>query len=74
MPKTPVLSPQKVIKILETRGFVLVRSRGSHHLYRHPETGRRVIVPVHAKDLPTGTLLEILRQAGIKKEDLEDVK
>jgi predicted RNA binding protein YcfA (HicA-like mRNA interferase family) len=33
-----------------------------------------VIVPVHAKDLPTGTLLEILRQAGIKKEDLEDVK
>ncbi|WP_298669530.1 type II toxin-antitoxin system HicA family toxin [uncultured Methanofollis sp.] len=74
MPKTPVLSPQKVIKILETRGFVLVRSRGSHHLYRHPETGRRVIVPFHAKDLPTGTLLEILRQAGIKKEDLDDPK
>ncbi|QYZ79209.1 type II toxin-antitoxin system HicA family toxin [Methanofollis formosanus] len=73
MPKIPVLSPQKVIKILERKGFVLVRTRGSHHLYRHPETGRRVTVPAHAKDLPTGTLLEILRQAGIKREELKDL-
>jgi len=74
MPESPVLSPQKVIKILEAKRFVLVRTRGSHHLYRHPETGRRVTVPVHAPDLPAGTLLEILRQAGIEREELEDLK
>ncbi|WP_245320939.1 type II toxin-antitoxin system HicA family toxin [Methanofollis sp. W23] len=51
----------------------MVRTRVSHHLYRHPETGRRVTVPDQAKDPPTGTLLEILRQAGIKREDLEDL-
>jgi predicted RNA binding protein YcfA (HicA-like mRNA interferase family) len=28
---------------------------------------------MHKKDLPKGTLLEILKQAGISKEELEDI-
>jgi predicted RNA binding protein YcfA (HicA-like mRNA interferase family) len=32
MPKLPALTPQKVIKILEKRGFVLDRAKGSHLL------------------------------------------
>jgi predicted RNA binding protein YcfA (HicA-like mRNA interferase family) len=31
---------------------------------------RRVVVPLHKKDLPKGTLLEILKQASINKEEL----
>lgn len=30
MPKTSSLTPQKVIKLLESRGFVLDGSKGSH--------------------------------------------
>ena len=71
MPKLPTLTPKKVIKILESRGFVLDRVKGSHHIYYNPKTEKRVVVPVHKKDLPKGTLLEILRQAGISKEDIE---
>ena len=70
MPKTPSLTPQKVIKLLESRGFVLDRSKGSHQIFIHPETRKRVVVPFHRKDLPIGTLLEILRQAGISKDDI----
>jgi len=70
MPKTPSLTPQQVIKLLESRGFVLDRSKGSHQIFIHPETRKRVVVPFHRKDLPIGTLLEILRQAGISKDDL----
>lgn len=70
MPKLPSLTPQKVIKILEQKGFILDRVRGSHHIYYHPESKRRVVVPFHKKDLPIGTLLEILRQAGIRREEL----
>jgi predicted RNA binding protein YcfA (HicA-like mRNA interferase family) len=73
MPKLPALTPQKVVRILERRGFALSRVKGSHHLFRHPETGRRVVVPMHGRDLPIGTLLEILKQAGIEREDLEDL-
>lgn len=72
MPKFPSLTPQQVIKILEKKGFVLDRSKGSHRIYFHPETRRRVVVPFQRKDLPQGTLREILRQAGIEREELQD--
>jgi len=70
MPKTPSLTPQKIIRLLEKKGFVLDRTKGSHRIYWHPETRKRVVVPFHRKDLPLGTMLEILRQAGIGKEEL----
>jgi predicted RNA binding protein YcfA (HicA-like mRNA interferase family) len=70
MPKLPSLTPQKIIRILEKKGFTLDRTKGSHHIYYHPKTKRRVVVPFHRRDLPKGTLLEILRQAGISKEEL----
>ncbi|MGD9552029.1 MAG: type II toxin-antitoxin system HicA family toxin [Candidatus Caldatribacteriota bacterium] len=71
MPKLPSLTSKKVIKILERKGFVLDRVKGSHRIYYHPESRRRVVIPYHRKDLPQGTLREILRQAGLNKEELE---
>ncbi|HDR73586.1 MAG TPA: type II toxin-antitoxin system HicA family toxin [Methanoculleus sp.] len=73
MPKLPALDAQKVIKILEKKGFVLSRVKGSHHLFYHPEFHRRVVVPVHGRDLPIGTLREILKQAGIERDEIEDL-
>ncbi len=70
MPKLPSLTPQKIIKILERKGFVLDRVKGSHHIYYNSETKKRVIVPLHKRDLPKGTLLEILKQADISKDEL----
>jgi predicted RNA binding protein YcfA (HicA-like mRNA interferase family) len=72
MPKLPTLSPQRIIRVLKRSGFVLDRVKGSHHIYYHPETRSRVVVPLHRKDLPKGTLLEILRQAGMSKDELRD--
>ncbi|HEY9245819.1 MAG TPA: type II toxin-antitoxin system HicA family toxin [Candidatus Methanoperedens sp.] len=59
-----------MIKVLERKGFVLDRVKGSHNIYYHPEMKRRVIVPLHKRDLPKGTLIEILKQADISKEEL----
>jgi len=71
MPKLPPLTPKDVIALLKKKGFILDRTKGSHHLYINPTTGKRVVVPFHKKDLPKGTLLEILRQAGISKEEIK---
>jgi predicted RNA binding protein YcfA (HicA-like mRNA interferase family) len=71
MPKLPALTSQKIIRILEQHGFALDRVKGSHHIYYHPLTKRRAIVPLHTGDLPKGTLLEILKQAGISKDELD---
>ena len=73
MPKLPSLTPEKVIKVLKRKGFVLDRTKGSHHIYYHPETKRRVVVPLHKRDLPKGTLLEILKQAGITNKELKEL-
>jgi len=71
--KLPALTPEKVIKILKRKGFVLDRVRGSHHIYLHPDTRQRVVIPVHKKELPKGTLMEVLKQAGIKKDELDKI-
>ena len=52
MPKLPSLTPQKIIKILERKGFVLDRIKGSHHIYYHPETKKRAVIPLYKRNLP----------------------
>lgn len=71
MPKLLVLTPKKLIKMLEKIGFQLDHKTGSHFVFYHPLDKRRVIVSYHTKDLPKGTLLSIIKQAGITKEELE---
>ena len=71
MGKLPSLTPKKIIKILESLGFVLDHSTGSHQIFYHAETKRRATVPQHKKDLPKGTIMSILREAGITRGDLE---
>jgi predicted RNA binding protein YcfA (HicA-like mRNA interferase family) len=41
---------------------------GSHLVLKHSD-GRRTTVPVHSKDIPKGTLLAIIKDAKISKED-----
>jgi len=71
LPKLPSLTPKKVVKILEKDGFRLDHSSGSHMVFFHPEKRRRVVVPFHRRDIPRGTLMSILKQAGIEKEELQ---
>ncbi|MBA7505528.1 hypothetical protein ES706_04196 [subsurface metagenome] len=70
MPKLPTLNADKNIKILKEHGFILDRTKGSHHIYYNSQSKKRVVVPYHKKDLPKGTLLSILKQAGLSKDDL----
>ena len=59
------LTPKEMIKLLEANGFYKVRQKGSHAMYRNPNTNRQVTVPMHAKDLPLGLEKAIKKQAGI---------
>jgi predicted RNA binding protein YcfA (HicA-like mRNA interferase family) len=64
-------SPQHLIKLLELKGFLLKRITGSHHIFFHPELKKTIVVPVHGKkDIPNGTFLSIIKQAGITKEEI----
>jgi predicted RNA binding protein YcfA (HicA-like mRNA interferase family) len=68
-PKLPRLRAGEVTRILQRHGFLLVSQRGSHQKWRHPDTGKQVIVPYHkGKQLPLGTLRSIIEGSGISEE------
>lgn len=60
------MTPKEMMKLLEANGFICVRTNGSHHMYKNPETGKTTVVPLHAKDLKKGLEQQILKQAGLK--------
>ena len=67
----PNITPKELVKILHKNGFVISRQRGSHILMQHSiNSNTKVTIPQHSKTLKRGTLLSILRQTGLKKEDL----
>ena len=59
-------SSKDIIRKLESEGWELVSSKGSHHKYR--KIGQSLIVPHPKKDLPFGTARSIARTAGWLKE------
>ena len=68
MHKLPVLSAKGVIKVLRKFGFQVNCQTGSHiHLWNE-ERKLLVTVPNHP-ELATGTLISIMKQAKIKREE-----
>jgi predicted RNA binding protein YcfA (HicA-like mRNA interferase family) len=65
MPSLPRVSGAQTIRVLEQLGFVVVRQRGSHVVLRRGASG--CVVPNH-RELKTGTLAGVLKQAGITTE------
>jgi predicted RNA binding protein YcfA (HicA-like mRNA interferase family) len=69
MPRPPVLKPREICRILEALGFVLVRQRGSHMQYRHPD-GRGTTVPNHpGRDVSPVLLRQIIKDIGMTLDD-----
>ncbi|MBX3379560.1 MAG: type II toxin-antitoxin system HicA family toxin [Phycisphaeraceae bacterium] len=66
----PVISGRQAVAELERVGYEVVRQRGSHLRLRHPTDASRqpVTVPDH-KELKSGTLRAIIRDAGMSVEE-----
>ena len=61
---------REVTRKLRRLGFEFDRhARGSHEIWRNPESRRRTTIPNHSGDLPEGTLTAILKQAGVTPAD-----
>ena len=56
------------IKLIESDGWKLVRTRGSHRHYHHKSKPGIVTIAGHtSEDLDPKTQASILKQAGLKK-------
>ncbi len=74
MQKLPRLSGKELIKILSKIGFKPIRQKGSHIiLIKEDLSGKKsTVVPMHA-EIDKGTLLEIIRQTGLNREQFMDL-
>jgi len=61
------MTAKELVSLLESAGWSKDRQKGSHALFKHPRRNGRITVPMHAGDLPKGTLNDILKKAGLKK-------
>lgn len=71
----PALNYRKITKIAKHLGFYLARkTKGSHEIWRRDADGRHTTIPNHgSKDLDKLTLKAILRDFGIKVNDLNKI-
>jgi predicted RNA binding protein YcfA (HicA-like mRNA interferase family) len=57
-----------VLKTLETDGWVIVRTKGSHRQLKHPtKLGTVTVAGKPSVDVPIGTLKSIWKQAQIEE-------
>ena len=66
MPKLPRISGAEAVRALQRLGFEIARQRGSHIVMRRGASG--CVVPNH-REIKTGTLAGVLRQAGVSVEE-----
>lgn len=73
--RLPAVKPRQVIRALEKAGFVVSRTKGSHcRLVHRTDPTRRTTVAMHAsRDVPLGTLRDIIDQAGLTVDEFVDL-
>ncbi|MGJ0391879.1 MAG: type II toxin-antitoxin system HicA family toxin [Methylocystis sp.] len=71
--RLPSLGAKEVIRALERAGFVFERQKGSHATYRHPETKRTTVVPIHSGDIKRPLLKLIIVQTGLTEEEFRSL-
>lgn len=59
-----------LIAMIETDGWFLVRTKGSHRQFHHrTKKGTVTVSGKPGVDVPHGTLNSVLKQAGLKKQE-----
>lgn len=66
--RLPAVKPKEAIRALEKAGWHVHRQRGSHVAMHKEGVPDLVIIPLHTRDLPKGTLHAILEDAGLNIE------
>lgn len=63
--KNKIYSSAEIIAILNADGWVLHKTEGSHHQFKHPVKKNKVTVKHPDKDVPGPTFKSIMKQAEL---------
>lgn len=53
-----------LLKTLQKDGWEIVSIKGSHHKLK--KGNKKIVLPVHGKDISKGTLHQIMKNVGLK--------
>ena len=71
--KLPVVSGSDVLKLLQKEGFIAVRQKGSHvSLHKKIDNKTMLVVVPMKREIKKGTLLSIINQAGMTRDEFID--
>jgi len=63
------VSGRTMARVLERKGWQLLRVRGSHRMYGRG--AERIVVPIHGdQTLKAGMQRDLMKQAGLSDDDL----
>lgn len=66
------MSGRDFARLVERRGWTLLRVAGSHHIYGKPGSVVRLSIPIHGnRSLKLGLLLHLAKLAEIPDQDLD---
>lgn len=72
MPRYKIFSGPDLIKLLESFGFEVVRTKGSHCILQKIADNTTITLPIPLhKEIKVGTLTSIIRQSKLPKEFFE---
>lgn len=58
------MKDKELLKLLQKEGWRVDRIKGSHHIMIREN--KTLSLPIHGKDVPTGLLNKLLKDAGLK--------
>ena len=65
------ISGKELARILERKGWILLRVQGSHHIYAKPGSDVRLSVPIHRNQpIKVGLLRHLMKLAELSNDDL----
>lgn len=70
----PQTSGRNWVKALQKRGWELMRTKGSHHYMRHPDTGDLVSIPCHGNiPLRRSIVQKLERMTGLSPVEVKEL-
>lgn len=69
MTELPAVKSREMVRALRRVGFEIDHQTGSHVVLWRPADGRRLVVPMHNRDLGRGLTLRLSKSAGLTREE-----
>jgi predicted RNA binding protein YcfA (HicA-like mRNA interferase family) len=72
-PQVPNLKPREVVAAFQKAGWSVHRQRGSHLIMRKAGSLNLLVIPMHDRDVPKGTLRGIISDADLSVGEFIDL-